>query len=105
MKQIIHIPTIADLHKLASAPPPEHPLLSIMRMEDIPSSQDLQLQKITYGFYSIGLKRYMQGYVKYGRQTYDFQEGMMGYTAPHQLLDFTNLDSSQATGWLLFCLP
>ncbi len=105
MEEIIHIPTITDLHKLAGAPPPEHPLVSIVRMEEIPTPQEVNFQRITYGFYSLGLKRYMKGYVKYGRQKYDFQEGMMGFTAPNQLLDFTNLDSSDATGWLLFFQP
>ena len=101
----LHIPTINDLHRLAGAPAPEHPLISIVRMEDIPTAQEVNFEKITYGFYSIGLKRYMSGNIRYGRQKYDFQEGMMGFTAPNQLLDFSNLDSSMATGWLLFFQP
>ncbi len=105
MEQITHIPTINDLHKLAGVPAPEHPLMSIFRMEEIPTAQEINFGRVTYGFYSLGLKRYMKGYVKYGRKKYDFQEGMMGFTAPNQLLDLSNLDSSQAEGWLLFFQP
>ncbi|MEL6190556.1 MAG: helix-turn-helix transcriptional regulator, partial [Bacteroidota bacterium] len=59
-------------------------------------------EAVSYGFYHIGLKRNLQGYVKYGRTTYDFQEGVMGFSAPGQEISYSLDAISYATGWMLW---
>lgn len=97
-----HIKNIKALHQLVAAPPPEHPLMTIVRLEEIPPLPANFPRKTTYGFYCIGLKRNLSGYVEYGRKQYDFQEGVLGFTAPHQALSHKNNISQGATGWLLY---
>ncbi len=102
MEKTIHISSITDLHKLAGIASPEHPLLSIMRMEDLPTLPENYPTSFTYEFYSIGMKKNLKGYIEYGRKTYDFQEGLMGFTGPNQIMSFSQSDMSEATGWILF---
>ena len=99
--QVIHIPTLTDLTKLAGVEPPQHPLLGIIRLEDIPII-GRALGAISFGFYCISLKRNLKGYIEYGRQTYDFQEGVLGFVAPNQALTFDQCDATQSTGWELY---
>ena len=65
MNQPIHIPSISKLHELAGAPAPDHPLMSILRVEDIPILPAGFPGELSYGFYSIGLKKNLNGYVRY----------------------------------------
>ena len=96
------IKTITELYKIAGASPPQHPLVSLIRLEDIPPLPQGYPTNFVYEFYSLGLKRNLKGYIEYGRKKYDFQEGLIGFVAPHQLLSYDNSDASEATGWMLF---
>jgi len=78
-----------------------HPLVGIIRLEDIPE-QAKQLGALSFGFYSISLKRKLTGYIDYGRKKYDFQEGVMGFVAPNQVLSFDGCDAKLSEGWELF---
>ncbi|MEM7552434.1 MAG: helix-turn-helix transcriptional regulator [Bacteroidota bacterium] len=96
------IKSITELHQIAGGPPPEHPLISLIRLEDIPELPADYPQDFIYEFYSIGFKKNLKGYIAYGRENYDFQEGVLGFTEPDQSLSFTGSDASEATGWILF---
>ena len=105
MENVHHIASLHQLHQLAGVPPPQHPLFSISRLEDLPRGGAGFPERLTYGFYSIGLKKNLSGYVRYGRTHYDFQEGALGFTAPLQVLSFNLEMLTQATGWILFFHP
>ena len=105
MNQPIHIKTISELHHFAGGDPPDHPLMSIMRVEDIPELPSGFPSEFTFSFYTIGLKKNLQGYVEYGRKRYDFQQGVMGFTAPNQVMSFDSSSTVGATGWMLFFHP
>ncbi len=100
MKETIHILSISKLHQLVGLEPPKHPLFSIHRIEDLKGVHCPE--KITYDFYTIGFKKNLNGYVKYGRTNYDFQEGVLGFTAPLQLMEFSSDLLENASGWILF---
>lgn len=102
MKQVHYIATIHQLHQLVEVAPPRHPLFSITRLEDLPKHALRFPAHFTYGFYSVGLKKDLSGYVKYGRTQYDFQEGALGFTAPLQAMSLAPEILSGATGWMLF---
>lgn len=101
----VHIDSIAALHELAELPSPNHPLISVVNIEDIPFDSNKLPSELTYSFYSIGLKRNMKGYMRYGRKTYDFQKGVFGFTAPNQILSFDDIDITGASGWMLLFHP
>ncbi|MEM9981009.1 MAG: helix-turn-helix domain-containing protein [Bacteroidota bacterium] len=102
MSEIVNIKTIQALQRLAGAPPSEHPLFVITRLEDIPQLPEGYPTKMSYDFYSVGLKRNLNGYVKYGRQSYDFQEGLLGFSAPGQVVAYERDVTIGSTGWMLF---
>ncbi len=60
---------------------------------------------MTYGFYTVGFKKNLTGYVEYGRKSYDFQEGMLAFTSPNQVMSYAANISQGATGWILFFHP
>lgn len=102
MDKPFRVKTITELHRLAEVPPPMHPLISIVRLEDLPELPKNYPTSFIYEFYSIGFKKNLKGYVEYGRKKYDFQEGVLAFTAPNQVLSYANSDSREATGWLIF---
>ena len=99
---MVHIKSIHQLHQLAGLKEPKHPLFSIHRIEDLNLDAELFPTKMTYDFYTVGLKKNLNGYVKYGRTHYDFQEGALGFTAPFQLMEFSTDLIKNASGWIYF---
>lgn len=86
----MHFKTIADHHSFLGLPPPEHPLLSVLRTEPTASSAitscaDTDIALST-GFYSISLKKIISGEIFYGRTQYDCENGTMIFIAPEQEL-------------------
>lgn len=84
----MHFKTIADHHSFLGLPPPEHPLLSVLRTESPASSEasgclDLDVA-ISTDFYTISLKKIISGELFYGRTQYDCENGTMIFLAPGQ---------------------
>ncbi len=102
MKPKVHVRSIQQLHQLAGPEPPRHPLFSIHRIEDLNLAHGNFPESMTYDFYTIGLKKNLEGYIKYGRTNYDFQEGALGFAAPYQLMEFHKDLIQNADGWLFF---
>ena len=58
------------------------------------------------GFYTISLKNQVPGALKYGRGTYDFQEGSLSFVAPEQVITFRHdPDTEEREGWALYFHP
>ena len=53
----LHIKTITDYHRLVRLPKPAHPLVSVIRFEDIRYNPNEVHNAIINGFYSIALKK------------------------------------------------
>lgn len=105
--QIIH--SISQFHLLLSLPEPTHPLMSVVRVEDI-APDPHRLRSFIPGFYSISFKKNVQANMRYGQQYYDFDKGMMSFTAPQQLQshDLSETDASKQSvgnGFVLFFHP
>ncbi|WP_335966940.1 helix-turn-helix transcriptional regulator [Galbibacter sp. PAP.153] len=99
--------TISDYHQFVSLPKPEHPLVSLVNYGNLRYPLDLREIRWTQNYYSIGLKRNVRGKLRYGQQEYDFDEGILSFIAPQQVLH-VELDQSspvKATGWLLLIHP
>lgn len=99
-KNITHIPKFIDLCNLAGVEP-LHPLLGIIRLENIPAYAK-EMGMLSLGFYSISLKKKLKGYIEYGRKTYDFQEGVLGFVGPNQAISFDQCDAKESEGWELY---
>lgn len=103
---ILEIPSISHFHQLRGLPHPEHPLISIVDYARIKAFSGQQEVTIKPGYYMISIKR-GTGKLRYGQQAYDFDEGLMYFIAPNQLLTVNNIpeDTANRSGWMLLIHP
>ncbi len=107
MKDIIHIESISEVHAFLGLEKPKHPLISLIRLADANLNINLDHQKYALGLYQISLKDSCPfTIVNYGRNSYDYQEGTMVFTAPHQVLEFKREGvNTEDKGWTLAFHP
>jgi len=79
------INSISHFHRLLSLPDPLHPLVSVVHVEDIRPMKDVIWEGFFANFYSISFKKNVKAKGKYGHGYYDFDRGVMCFTAPRQL--------------------
>lgn len=106
MKKVINQPylinSISELHRLLGLPKPEHPLVSVIDFNEIKCYADPSLSSIIYNFYSICIKKDFKGKMKYGQNYYDFDEGVMTFFSPGQVISTEITDDMALTGlWLV----
>lgn len=98
--------TISEFHQFRGLAKPEHPLVSVI---DVANMRDLLDKEISmvYDFYSITLKRNFNARMKYGQQEYDFDEGILFFMAPGQVLKIEVETSTPLahSGWMLLVHP
>jgi AraC-like DNA-binding protein len=97
------VKTISELHRMRGLPQPEHPLVSIVDYAAMRPGENIP---ITLDFYSVAIKRGV-GKLFYGQQQYDFDEGVMYFLAPNQVLRSNPgaSASSDRSGWILYFHP
>ena len=64
-----------------------HPLVSVV---DLSKASPRQAHTIHFGFYTIFLKEVKCGDLRYGKNTYDYQEGTLVFIAPGQVVSGDN---------------
>ncbi|TRW27161.1 helix-turn-helix domain-containing protein [Flavobacterium zepuense] len=97
------IKTITELHRLGGYDKPHHPLISILNLEGLANNTDITT--VLFDFYVVSMKRGCDK-LFYGQQKYDFDEGMMGFLAPGQILrGEDNGVPHNLSGWMLFIHP
>ena len=64
-----------------------HPLVSVV---DLSKASPRSASGMYFGFYTIFLKEVDCGDLRYGRHTYDYQEGTLVFIAPGQVVSVTN---------------
>ena len=91
---------------MSGLPKPEHPLVSLVDYSLVKYQTDEKEISWVQNFYSIGLKRNISGKFRYGQQQYDFDEGLMSFVAPGQVVHLTvEISDIRPTGMLLFIHP
>ena len=99
---------ISDYHRLANLPSPEHPLISLVDYGRVQYPEPIEGLKWVQDYYTIGLKRNVAHKLFYGQQEYDFDEGVMTFIAPNQVMNLAsnpNIKLKKPTGWLLLVHP
>jgi AraC family transcriptional activator of pobA len=105
-KNIYTFNTISEFHKMSGLPKPEHPLVSLVDYSLVEYQTKEKEISWVQNFYSVGLKRNIQGKFRYGQQQYDFDEGLMSFVAPGQVVHLTvEQPKVKPTGILLFIHP
>lgn len=64
-----------------------HPLVSIV---DVSKASPRQASNMYFGFYTVFLKEVQCGNLRYGRHTYDYQEGTLVFIGPGQVVSVDN---------------
>lgn len=110
-KHIFRIKTISEFHRLRGLPKPEHPLISVINIEDLGEIPQNAYTYMVLNYYSISLKRNFNVRFKYGQQQYDFDDGVMFFMAPGQVFGIESGDSEEQkhdekpSGWMLLIHP
>lgn len=99
------INSISDLHKVLSLPKPEHPLVSMINLEELRDTCLALPGSFVYQFYSICIKKNFKGKLKYGQNYYDFDEGVMTFFSPAQVISTEVTDERALSGWWLIVHP
>ena len=102
-----HINTISDFHHVRGLPSPLHPLISLVDYGQVLTLPEHVGERWLINYYTIGLKRDV-GKFRYGQQEYDFDEGLMTFMAPGQILTMleANIDPKRPpSGYLLLIHP
>jgi len=108
MSKPVRLKTISNLHRFNNISPPEHPLISLIdygKINPTPSNNEL---KWTQEFYTISIKRNVAGKYRYGQQSYDFDEGLMTFFSPEQVISVQLIEQdakSDPSGWILAVHP
>ncbi|MFN0292467.1 helix-turn-helix domain-containing protein [Pedobacter helvus] len=97
--------SVADLHHQLDLKSPTNPLVSVVRLQDIPQ-QNVTPKTIVYNFYVVYLKKNYEGKVKYGHQYYDFDNGVISFFSPKQQITIEENNSAENVhGWMLVFHP
>ena len=99
------IKSISEFHRLLSLPEPRHPLVSVINLAQTIFLEDEVWKGFVNQFYCVALKREAKGKIKYGQQHYDYDKGVLSFTAPNQVqsLDLQNMECG--SGYLLIFHP
>ncbi|MBC3787198.1 helix-turn-helix domain-containing protein [Spirosoma utsteinense] len=96
------INSISELHRLLALPKPAHPLVSFINLADVACHFDESMKSVIYNFYSICIKKNFTGKLKYGQNYYDFDEGVMTFFSPGQVISVVSPEDMALTGcWLV----
>ena len=104
-KKVNHIVinSISELHRLMGLTKPLHPLISLINMDEITTSENTNEVHFILNFYGVSLKRNLSSKLKYGQNYLDFDEGVLAMTAPKQILSVDRGDNYKVSGyWLVF---
>ncbi len=102
---VYKIKSISELHSLLDLSKPKHPLVSLIDASAIQISEGEVDSKVIYDFYMVSLKDKSCG-AAYGRNSFDFDEGVMAFSAPGQVYSNTRpITKGEIQGWMLFFHP
>lgn len=106
MKAPEKVSSISTLHQFLGLKKPTNPLISVFNFDDVKLEPETILSTITTDFYVIALKKDCAGgKCRYGQQYYDFDEGIMYFIAPHQVLQFDDILLNKVRGFVLVVHP
>ncbi|AZA85145.1 AraC family transcriptional regulator [Chryseobacterium lactis] len=106
MKTPEKVSSIHALHTFLGLKKPSNPLISVFSFDEVKLEQETILNTITTDFYVVTLKKDCAGgKCRYGQQYYDFDEGIMYFIAPHQVLQFEDILLNDVKGFVLMVHP
>ncbi|WP_448554853.1 helix-turn-helix domain-containing protein [Thalassotalea montiporae] len=106
MSEIITLDSVAQATMLYTGKKPAHPLLHVIDLSDTYIDDQLLNTKICNNLYCISLKQKFCGKLRYGRQRYDFNSGVITAYSPGQVIQIEEkYQRGQLDGWSLMFHP
>ena len=97
------IESITQIHRLMGLPKPHHPLIGLIDLKSLKAAPEINA--VIFDLYVVAMKRGCDKLL-YGQQKYDFDEGLMAFMAPGQILRGEEGGvPHQLDGWMLFIHP
>ncbi|MFV1885506.1 MAG: helix-turn-helix domain-containing protein [Balneola sp.] len=103
-----HINSISQAHEAVGLPKPKHPLVTVVKTADFRPVVDFRGVKVVNNLYEITLKQLGCGNLVYGKNSYDYEEGTLVFTAPGQVTIFEGeipTTNEANKGWTLAFHP
>ncbi|NOW93365.1 AraC family transcriptional regulator [Mucilaginibacter sp. SG564] len=107
---MVHYKTISEWFRAWQLPKPEHPLISVIKVDVARMMRSGDTSTSFCDFYCIAIKRVTGAEdlkLKYGQQPYDFNEGIMSFVSPGQVTSLVvekDVEVKQS-GWYLIVHP
>ncbi|MGN8057648.1 helix-turn-helix domain-containing protein [Pedobacter sp. 22163] len=99
-----NLDTIAKFHEIGGLPKPEHPMVSLVDYGAVEYQTTEKEISWVQHFYTIGLKRNIQGKFGYGQQPYDFDGGLIACISPRQVVKLSTQKQIEPPSGYLLCI-
>jgi AraC-like DNA-binding protein len=84
---------------------PSHPLITILDTQQLAYGEETVGRRFSSDLYCVALKDASCG-IDYGRNSYDFDDGVLIFTAPRQIITVKKPQAlHEVTGWMLYFHP
>ena len=104
-EQIIHSKSITEIRSVFRLSKSTHPLITILDTQKLAYGEETVGKRFSSDLYCIALKDSSCG-IDYGRNSYDFDDGVLIFTAPKQVITVTKpQELNQVKGWMLYFHP
>jgi YesN/AraC family two-component response regulator len=101
-EQIIHSKSITEIRAVFGLGKPTNPLITILDTQKLAYGEETVGKRFSSDLYCIALKDSSCG-IDYGRNSYDFDDGVLIFTAPKQVIRVTKpQELDQVKGWMLY---
>lgn len=102
---IIHSKSIADIRAVFGLDKPKHPLITLLDTQKLAYGEETVGKRFSSDLYCIALKDSSCG-IDYGRNSYDFDGGVLIFTAPNQIITVKKPQAlKEVKGWMLYFHP
>ncbi len=102
---IIHHKSISQLHEKLGLGKPTHPLITIIDVSKMAYGEEHVGMKFSSDLYCIAQKDKSCA-MDYGRNSYDFDEGVLMFTGPQQVFTLRKAQAlNEVQGWMLYFHP
>ena len=107
MKEILRLKTISEAHRFLGLSKPNHPLVSVIELNDDIINYDYGDTKFLFDFHQVNLKCGFSGSMVYGRNSYDFEDGTLTFIKAGQVIQMERLPETVtgSSGWTLLFHP
>ncbi len=100
--RIVAVNSISELYRISGLPKPKHPLIGLINLGDVATEAHHEPVSIVLNFYTVSLKHCMGSKMKYGQNYYDFDEGVLAFMEPGQIISDNGADHQPEGWWLVF---